>query len=310
MRYRSFLFLFVLFFAGFAALVSEADIRMTGPEVSASATADPGKENVVKTYDQNGNLLSTEKASYDLKVEAETEAYGNGWVGVRAEGSVDTGFQLNPSVSVEKVSFLIVFNEMETTTALARGNFITDGTGPRTLTGSGIAAVSAGGNSLSFSGGSWGIGAGEGRINLGGSTITDTASFTINLQTNTQGSGSGSGSGSSGSDKGCSNNPDYDYCTDTGSCTTRSGSGVPGECGHNYCCCAPYGSPQYDPNTNSGSSNNGNSNNDDDDSSSDDSSSTLYCYRTGCGRTWQSGNPAPTWCPSAPGMVCSPPVYR
>ena len=39
---------------------------------------------------------------------------------------------------------------------------------------------------------------------------------------------------------GCSNNPTYNYCTDTGSCSTRIGSGVPGpDCGHNYCCCAP-----------------------------------------------------------------------
>ena len=57
MKYRSFLFLFVLFFG----LVAVADIRMTGPEVTASATADPGRANVT----------STESASYDLLVRSE-----------------------------------------------------------------------------------------------------------------------------------------------------------------------------------------------------------------------------------------------
>lgn len=42
---------------------------------------------------------------------------------------------------------------------------------------------------------------------------------------------------------GCVNNTTYNWCSDTGSCTTRSRSGVPGECGHNYCCCAPPVAP-------------------------------------------------------------------
>ncbi|MDE0327318.1 MAG: hypothetical protein OXN27_25605 [Candidatus Poribacteria bacterium] len=224
MKYRSFLFLFVLFFA----LVAVADIRMTGPEVTASATADPGRANVT----------STESASYDLKVEAETETYGKGWVGVRASGSLDTGFQLNPSISIERVRFLLAFDELEFTTALARGTYTTYSSGSRTLTGRGHAAVSAGGGSLSFSGGSFGVGVGSGRISLDGSTITDTTSFTIG-SSSSSGSGSGSSSGSSsGSGSGCSNNPSYNWCTDTGTCTTGSGPGVPGpQCGQNYCCC-------------------------------------------------------------------------
>lgn len=82
MRYRSFLFLFVLFFVVFATIAS-ADIRMTGPTVSASATADPGRANVLQTLDPQGNIVETQDASYDLAVEAEVEAYGKGWVGVR-----------------------------------------------------------------------------------------------------------------------------------------------------------------------------------------------------------------------------------
>ena len=38
---------------------------------------------------------------------------------------------------------------------------------------------------------------------------------------------------------GCDYNAEYDYCTDTGSCTTRTGSGEVGMCGHRWCCCAP-----------------------------------------------------------------------
>ena len=238
MKYRSFLFLFVLFFT----LVAVADIRMTGPRVSASATADPGRADVVKIYDQQGNWLYEQYASYDLQVRAETEAYGKGWVGVRAEGSVDTGFQLNPGLSIEKVSFLIFFPEMEITTALARGNYITSSSGSRTLTGTGIAAASAGGGSLSFGGGGFSAGVGSGRISVGGSTITDTTTFTISRGPRTSDSSSGSTSdtsgSSSGSGPGCSNNPNFNWCTDNGTCTTGSSAGVPGpQCGHNFCCC-------------------------------------------------------------------------
>lgn len=54
-------------------------------------------------------------------------------------------------------------------------------------------------------------------------------------------SNSGSSSGSDSSDPGCSNNPDYNYCTDDGTCSEGSDSGVPGPiCGQNYCCCDDY----------------------------------------------------------------------
>ena len=38
---------------------------------------------------------------------------------------------------------------------------------------------------------------------------------------------------------GCDYNAEYDYCTDTGTCTTRTGPGENGMCGHRWCCCAP-----------------------------------------------------------------------
>lgn len=105
------------------------------------------------------------------------------------------------------------------------------------------------------------------------------------------GSGNGSGSGSvSGSGTGCSQALYGDYCTDTGVCSTRSTSGVPGECGQNWCCCAGSYAPTYDSvNPDGGSSS--------DDGSSDDSNTlgcghsasapgdhTSYgCTLTGCG---------------------------
>lgn len=301
MKYRCFLFL--LFFVTLAAL-AHGDIRMTGPVVTPTATPDPGKADVVDVYEiVNGRLqrTSTRKASYDLLVEAKTETFGKGWVGVRAEGSLDTGLQLNPAVVVEEVKFLL-WEELEETEVYARANFITDTTGTRTLTGKGIAAVSAGGNALSFSSGGWGVGVGEGRIAVGDTVITQTITFTISrgrlvpggstdggcqnnparnwctdtgtcsdggtsttagacghrwclctigsgsgdTGSNNQGGGSqntGSGSGntdSSSSSSGCANNPGPNWCTDTGHCTTTSGNGIPGTCGHNFCQCAHY----------------------------------------------------------------------
>lgn len=207
---KSIFFLFFVFLAVFTTQV-HTDIRMTGPVVTLTAPPDPGKADVVDVYEVVNNRLEiteTRKASYDLLVKAETEAYGNGWVGVRVEGSLDTGRQLNPGVSVERVSRLGFFPEMETTTAYARGNFITDSTGTRTLTGKGIAALSAGGGTLSFSAGGWGFRAGEGRFTLDGTVITKTTTFTINKGREVPAviGDSGGGSGSSG----CANNPNYD----------------------------------------------------------------------------------------------------
>lgn len=43
----------------------------------------------------------------------------------------------------------------------------------------------------------------------------------------------------SGSGSGCANAPGRSVCNDEGTCATRTGSGVPGECGHEWCCCTP-----------------------------------------------------------------------
>lgn len=41
---------------------------------------------------------------------------------------------------------------------------------------------------------------------------------------------------------GCGYNAEYDYCTDTGTCTTRTNATGIGICGHRWCCCAPASS--------------------------------------------------------------------
>ncbi len=120
MKYRY--FLFFVFLAGLVHFV-HADIRMSGPVVTPTATPDPGKADVVDVYEFVNNRLKrtdTRQASYDLLVKAETEAYGIGWVCVRAEGSLDTGLQLNPGIVVEKVSFLIFFPPTATKSTPAR----------------------------------------------------------------------------------------------------------------------------------------------------------------------------------------------
>ena len=69
---------------------------------------------------------------------------------------------------------------------------------------------------------------------------------------NTVSNNGGTISSNRGSSSSCYNNTNHNWCSDTGSCTTRSRRGVPGECGHNYCCCAPSGSPIYNGGTGGG----------------------------------------------------------
>ena len=85
---------------------------------------------------------------------------------------------------------------------------------------------------------------------------------------------------------GCANNDTYNWCNDRGSCTTRSGSGVPGECGHNFCCCAPSGSPTY--NGNNGGTSGGDDDDDDDDDTDDtDDSTWSSSSQRANGQTWR-----------------------
>ena len=64
-------------------------------------------------------------------------------------------------------------------------------------------------------------------------TTTSTTSTTTTTTTNVTSTNTGSSS------YGCDYNAEYDYCTDTGTCTTRSGEFGIGMCGHRWCCCAP-----------------------------------------------------------------------
>ena len=151
----------------------------------------------------------------------------------------------------------------------------------------------------------------------------------------TTSTGSGSGTGSSnGSGPGCSKNPRYNnWCTDTGACTTRSPLGVAGECGHNYCCCAPAGSPTYNGNSNPPSTpstptsstpdsdsadSSGSDSSDSSGSDSSDGGSTFVgCGHTpshttvnfwGCGHSGfrcKAGDHGFVYCPTSDGKTCT-----
>ena len=61
----------------------------------------------------------------------------------------------------------------------------------------------------------------------------------------------GYGSGSGNSNTGCSKVDSQNWCDDDGTCTSSSGSGVPGpDCGYNWCCCAGYNSGSTPPTDN------------------------------------------------------------
>lgn len=159
-------------------------------------------------------------------------------------------------------------------TVTAEGTLITDTSNKYELRGKGKLDNHSGGESGSVGP----VGGGTSGTSGTGVWVPNITSFRVSVvefrpsppSTSPSTQGDGTDGSSSSSSPGCSNNPDYDYCTDTGTCSTRSGSGVPGECGHNYCCCAPYGSPEY----NDGSS---------DDSSSDDGSSGSSCSQSDYG---------------------------
>lgn len=124
-------------------------------------------------------------------------------------------------------------------------------------------------------------------------TASTGGSWTVNKNwtTLTRSSPGSRSSSSSSSSSGCANLSGPNYCNDQGSCSTRSGSGVPGECGHNFCCCAPSGSPTYNGGSSSGSgsgsgsssSSSGSSSS----SSSSPSSSTVACGNS-CGASVSS----------------------
>ena len=97
--------------------------------------------------------------------------------------------------------------------------------------------------------------------NNGGDTSEDTSSNTI-ISTNT-----------GLSSNGCDYNAEYDYCSDTGSCTTTSDPSSNGSCGHRYCLCANYNGSE----TSGDTSNNG----DDSSTSEDTSSNTIISTNTG-----------------------------
>ncbi len=67
-------------------------------------------------------------------------------------------------------------------------------------------------------------------------SVSDSSSSTTTSSTSVTSTNTGYSSS-----YGCDYNAEYDYCTDTGTCSTRSGEFGIGMCGHRWCCCAPEG---------------------------------------------------------------------
>ena len=285
----------------------------------------------------------------DPQVEMTAEAHGAGWAHVLFYGNIDgTKFGDDTNTTSKQLGTWVGFAPFgggldHTIRATHTGSF---NRSPKTyswnLSGS-IKLVPwywkwrlSGNRGL---GGSWEAAPSEHHNTQPAST---SGSWTVSRNWTTL-SRSSPGSSSQGSGPGCANVSGPNYCNDKGACTTRSPSGVPGECGHNYCCCAPAGSPMYGSNTgssntdgssssggsNTGSSDSGNSGNSGDSgntgstpparptcaaghSYNPDSTyavnyhRTRTCRRSGCSNSWQAcvtGWTAPR-CSARPGSGC------
>ena len=148
---RRFVLTLLCITAIFASNVA-ADISMSGPTVDAETSILYGHDSdIVKVYayveTSSGSQLVLQEikpAGYGLHVEATAEAEGNGWVGVRARGSLNSSptTKLTPQTEIERVGWLW-FDGEETVTADTYGSFVTETeTGSFTLTGKGLAAAS------------------------------------------------------------------------------------------------------------------------------------------------------------------------
>ena len=189
---RCFVSIFLCITVVFASSVA-ADISMTGPSVDAETSILHGHDSdIVKVYayvqTSSGSQLVLQEVKpvgYGLHVETTADADGNGWIGVRARGSLNSSpaTTLTPRTKIIRVSFLRYFDAQETATISTYGSFVTETeTGNFTLTGKGLAAVSAGGDSMSFGGGGFQVGSGSGSISIPGTTASATTSISIAIR--------------------------------------------------------------------------------------------------------------------------------
>ena len=327
MKTKLFVLMLLILTASFLLPTAEASsIRLTdldddgdNMDVNASAsTPSDSNGNIILHYRcQNGTwqYQSTSPAKWVLRVVTIAEVYGKGYASVASTGearnnATDAVFRtLTPGVNTTRVSRYWFFATGKSVSAIARRTIseTTASVANKTykVTGTGYYMQSVGGGGFTLSTPAGGGGATAGRLSSAevSMPVDSPPTFTIGLENspsnaNPGGScGSGSGSGSSSAttrNNGCYNNTARDWCSDTGSCTTRSRSGVPGECGHNYCCCAPSGSPIYNGgssssgSSSSGSSSSGSSSSGSGSGSSSGSSSSSSSSSSNriCGNTW------------------------
>lgn len=188
---RRFVLILLCIIAVFASSVA-ADMSMTGPSVDAKTSSLYGYgSDIVKVYayvqTSSGSKLVLQEikpAGYGLHVEATADADGNGWIGVRGSGSLNSSptKKLTAQTEIERVGWWI-FDGEETVTADCYGSFETETqTGSFILTGKGLAAASAGGNSMSFGAAGFQVGSGSGSISIPGSFASATTSISIAIR--------------------------------------------------------------------------------------------------------------------------------
>lgn len=240
-------------------------------DVNASAsTPSDSNGNIIHHYQcQNGTWRRTSisPAKWVLRVVTIAEVYGRGYASVASTGkarnnATNASFRtLTPGVNTTRVSRYWFFATGKSISATARRTISERATSVANktykVTGRGYYKQSTGGDSFTIGTPLGGGGYTVGRLNSAevSMPVDSPPTFTIGLENSPSnanpggscgsGSGSGSRSGSRSRSGSCYNNTNRNWCSDTGSCTTRSRFGVPGECRHNFCCCAPSGSPYY-----------------------------------------------------------------
>lgn len=252
-----------------ASSIRLTDLNDDGSHMSVNASASTPSDsngNIIKHYRcVNGTwrYQRTSPAKWVLRVATIVEVYGKGYASVASTGkarnnATNASFRtLEPDVTTTRVSRYWFFATGKSISATAKRTISERNTSVANktykVTGTGYYKQSTGGGGFTLSSPAGGGGYTVGRLNSAevSMPVDSPPTFTIGLENspsnaNPGGScGSGSGSGSRSGSGSCYNNTNRNWCSDTGSCTTRSRFGVPGECRHNFCCCAPSGSPYY-----------------------------------------------------------------
>ena len=259
------LFVFLTFLAE-----SSADLTIVGPNVSASASALEGYETyILETYEtaSQSDPTDTADAGYDLSVTVSASASGKGYFSIHAAGDLykysspyhpagETPSHVSALEGESQTRIkvgsgwpIIIFSGLKSADVSAEGTLITDVTGKYEVKGKGKVDTSAGGGS----GSGGGIGGGTSAVSTTGDWVSDATDFRVSVvevrlspQANSQ--------------SGCANDPNNDWCTDSGVCSHNGSSSSNGSCGHRWCLCTIGSQGTSSSSSSSGCANNPNRN--------------------------------------------------